>query len=93
MFRPRRSVVPGLESVVLKQGALHNPVQKPVVGADRQTLHTAIGLASRGVAQQLGVRVGVRVVDAKLPGHLKATQQLTVAAELKNIGTILVRDE
>ena len=83
---------PRVEAVVLKQGVLHDPEKRPAVGADRQALHAAIGLASGRVAQQLGVRVGARVGDEKLGRHGDATQQVTLRVELKNIGTILIRD-
>src|SRR5262245_65855114 len=84
---------PRVEPVILKQGVLHNPEQKPVVRADRQAFHAAIGLTSRCVEQQLGVRVVARIVNLKLRGNVKATQQAPEAVKLKDIRTIFIRDE
>src|SRR5262245_42096607 len=84
---------PRVEPVILKQGVLHNPEQKPVVWADRQTFHAAIGLTSRCVEQQLGVRGVARIVDLKLRGDVEAAQQAPEEVKLKNIRTVFIRDE
>jgi len=83
---------PWAEPIVLKQSVLHHPEQGPAVGADRQTLHAAIGLAARRVVEQLGVRVGARFGDEKLGWQGKATQPTSMAVELKNKGAVLIRD-
>src|SRR5262249_16792883 len=84
---------PRVEPVILKQGVLHNPEQKSVVWADRQTFHAAIGLTSRRVEPQLGVRVVAGVGDLELRGNVEAAQQAPEAVKLKDIRTIFIRDE
>src|SRR5262245_18907017 len=76
--------------VVLEQGVLHEAEKESAVRADCQALHAAICLASRCIAEQLGIRVGAWVGDGKLGWYGKATHLATLPVELINIRAIFV---